>query len=245
MFQTPKRIDRVLAVSVYADTDEDTIHKHMSEQIYPHALTTVQRVKDLLGITVTNADPVLLRLINGATDFIQGYCNEFFAQKTYTNDLYSIWGERQEYLMLNHGNVTSLSSFQYRAGTPSNPIWTDFLADQYELVEPDPSGMCKSGMIRIYAGFAPLLYTSTNAIRATYTAGFLISWSDFGNLAKHNLPADLTNLCESLVTRYWKHRESSGKKTESIKDSNVSWNDFLDSFDTDVLERYVRPVRFI
>ena len=217
----------------------------MAEQAYPFALTTLQRVKDSLGITVTTADTVLTRLINAVTDFIQDSCNESFMQQIYTNELYSIWGERQEYLMLNHGNVSALSSLQYRAGTPSNPNWTNFLADQYELVEPDTSGISKSGLIRIYAGFAPLLYTGTNAIRATYTAGFLVSWPDFGNTAKHTLPADLTGLCESLITRYWKHRESGGKKSESIKDSNVTWNDFLDGFDKDVLDRYTRPLRFI
>jgi hypothetical protein len=215
-----------------------------SEQVYPYALTTLQRVKDLMGITVTTADPVLLRLINSATDFIQSYCNEFFMQKTYTNELYSIWAERQEYLMLNHGNVTALTSFQYRAGTPSTPNWTDFIVDQYELVEPDGNGMSKSGMIRIYAGFAPLLYTGTNAIRATYTAGFLIDWPNFGT-ATHTLPADLTSACENMIVRNWKHRESVGKKSESVKDSNVTWNDFLDGFDQDILERYTRPVRFI
>ncbi len=215
------------------------------EQEYPYALTTIQRVKDLLGITVNAADAVLIRFVNSATDFIQDYSNEFFMQKTYANELYSIWGERQEYLMLNHGYVTALTSFQYRGGTPSTPNWMNFFADQYELVEPDTNGVCKSGLVRIYAGFAPLLYTGTNAIRASYTAGFLISWPDVGDPTKHNLPADLSNACESMVVRFWKHRESSGKKSESVKDSNVTWNDFLDGFDKDVLDRYTRPPRFI
>lgn len=215
------------------------------EQAYSYALTTIARVKDLLGITVATADPVFIRLVNAATDFIQDYCNEFFMQKTYSNEVYSIWGERQEFLMLNHGNVSALSSFQYRAGTPSNPSWTDFLVDQYELVEPNSNGIAQSGMIRIYAGFAPLLYTGINAIRATYTAGFIISWPDFGDPTKHNLPADLTMLCENMVVRFWKHRESSGKRSESIKDSNVTWNDFVDGFDKDILDRYTRPLRFI
>ncbi len=217
----------------------------MAEQVYPYALTTVQRIKDLLSITVTSADPVLLRLVNSATDFIQGYCNEFFMQKTYSNELYSILGERQEFLMLNHGNVSALSSLQYRAGTPSNPSWMNFIQDEYELVEPDASGISKSGLVRIYAGFSPLLYTSTNAIRATYTAGFLISWPDFGDPTKHNLPADLTALCENIVVRHWKHRESSGKKSESMKDTNVTWNEFLDGFEKDILDRYTRPPRFV
>ena len=215
------------------------------EQAYPFALTTIDRVKNLLGITVTDADAILTRLVNAATDFIQGYCNEFFMETEYANELYSIWGERQEYLMLNHGNVSTLSSFQYRAGTPSNPNWTDFLFDQYELVEKDGNGMSKSGLIRIYAGFAPLLYTGTNAIKATYTAGFKISWPDFGDPTKHSLPADLSSLCDDIVSRYWKKRESAGKKSESLKDSNVTWQDFLDSFDEDVLARYSRPIRFI
>jgi hypothetical protein len=133
---------------------------------------------------------------------------------------------------------------QYRAGTPSDPNWTDLLQDQYELVEPDTEGVSQSGLVRIYGGFAPLLYTGTNAIRATYTAGFKISWPDFGDTTKHSLPADLTSLCESLVTRYWKHREAAGKKSESMKDSNVVWDDFLDGFDKDIIANYTRPVRF-
>ena len=216
-----------------------------NDQVYPYALTTLQRVKDLTGITVPTADYVLTRLINSATDFIQSYCSEFFMRRRYTHELYSIWGDGQDYLMLNHGNVDCLECFQYRAGTPSNPNWTDFVADEYELVEPDGTGMCKTGMVRIYTGFAPLLYTGTNAIRATYTAGYLIDWEAFGNPERHTLPADLTTACESLVVRFWKHRESAGKKSESVKDSNVIWNDFLDGFDKDILDRYTRPVRFI
>ena len=216
-----------------------------NETIYAYALTTLDRVKGLLGITNDLADAQLIHLINAATDFIQSTCHERFMQQTYTNELYSIWGERQEYLMLNHGNVSARTSFQYRAGTPSTPNWTNFFADQYELVEPDQNGVSESGLIRIYAGFAPLLYTGTNAIRATYTAGFLISWSGAGDPTKHTLPMDLTLLCENLVIRSWKHRDSIGKKSESIKDSNVTWNDFLDGFDKDVLDRYPRPVRFI
>ena len=60
--------------------------------------------------------------------------------------------------------ISGLISFQWRSGTPSNPNWTSFIQDQFEL---DQQG--RSGIIRVY-GSIPGLYN--NMIRATYVAGF-------------------------------------------------------------------------
>src|SRR5258708_6046417 len=85
----------------------------------------------------TAYDSVLVRLINWATNYINNECGRAsFVQKTYTNDTYSIDTPRQTYLLLRNTPVFSISSFQWRAGTPSNPNWTDFIAAQYELVDP-------------------------------------------------------------------------------------------------------------
>ncbi len=148
-----------------------------TEQLYPYALTTVQRVKDLVldpsqttsitgnltsgsatvasvsavsglkvgqaisgngipanttiaaivtntltlsanatanGTTVplsvinqsTAFDLIITRLINAATDYIEGQCgNRRFALTTYTKEVYSVWGTRQKYLTLRQAPV--------------------------------------------------------------------------------------------------------------------------------------------
>ena len=210
----------------------------MAEQVYTYALTTLQRVKDRMGITASESDAVLLRLINAATDYIESNCSRRFKRTTYT-EIYSLPGDAAGYLLLNQSPVSVLSALEYRAGTPSTPNWTAFLVDQYELLE---SG--ESGIVRIYGGFAPAYYGGTNSLRATYTAGYLFDFANFGS-ATHTLPADLTDLCERMVVRFWKKREKPGVQSESIRDSSITWKDTVDEDDEDILARYTRPQRFV
>src|SRR5580658_5447198 len=88
------------------------------EQVYPYALTTLQRVKDRLQINNTDSDTVLTRLINGATDFIERECGKtglesypndgHFIQKTYVNEVYTAQGRKQQRLVLRNAPVTYL-----------------------------------------------------------------------------------------------------------------------------------------
>jgi hypothetical protein len=128
--------------------------------------------------------------------------------------------------------ISGLISFQWRAGTPSNPNWTSFITDQYEL---DQQG--RAGIIRVY-GSIPGLYN--NMIRATYVAGYPIDWQNAGNGTSHQLPADLTNLCENLVVRIYKRRQLEGKASEAIQGATTSWRDALDAFDQNVINNYRR-----
>lgn len=129
--------------------------------------------------------------------------------------------------------ISGLISFQWRAGTPSNPNWTSFIVDQYEL---DQQG--RSGIIRVY-GSIPGLYN--NMIRATYVAGYPVNWANAGDGATHQLPADLTNLCENLVVRIFKRRQIDGKASENIQGATTAWRDNLDAFDLNVIANYSRP----
>jgi len=283
----------------------------MAEKIAPYALTTLQRIKDRLDITIDGNDAVLMRMINGTTDFIERECGKtglesypndgHFAQKTYTNEVYTAQGRKQERLVLRNSPVTylivtanltqgsanvtvspytgivagmqlyniqglfpqgttvatvgstgaltmsqpasiskngavfeisGLISFQWRSGTPSNPNWTDFIQDQYELDQ-----MGRAGIIRVY-GSIPGLYN--NMIRATYVAGFPVDWQNAGNGSTHQLPADLTNLCENLVVRIYKRRLLDGKASEAIQGATTAWRDNLDAFDQNVINNYRR-----
>lgn len=128
--------------------------------------------------------------------------------------------------------VNGLISLQWRAGTPSTPSWTDFINDQYELVNDG-----KPGIVRVY-GVIPRLYE--NMIRATYYAGYPVDWANAGNETTHQLPADISNTVENLVVRTFKRRMLAGKSSESLNGANVSWNKEIDDDDRAVIGHYRR-----
>lgn len=132
--------------------------------------------------------------------------------------------------------ISGLISFQWRAGTPSNPNWTSFITDQYELDE-----MGRSGIIRVY-GSIPGLYN--NMIRATYLAGYPVNWTNQGDGITHQLPADLTNTCENIVVRIFKRAPLDGKASESMQGATTSWRDKLDANDLNVIANYRRVFTF-
>jgi hypothetical protein len=191
-------------------------------------------------------DTLLTRLINSVTNYIQNECGQTaFVQQTYTNDTYSIGTSRQDVLILRHKPVFSISSFQWRAGTPTNPSWTDFIPDQYELIDPetDPvSGLVfyPKGMVRVY-GVLPTMYS--NMIRATYVAGYPVNWANAEDHNTHWLPGDLTGVCENLVVRKFRRRDLAGMSSQALQGATHSWRNEIDAEDLDVLGQY-RDVHF-
>jgi hypothetical protein len=198
-------------------------------------------------------DLVLTRLINWATNFINNECGRnSFVQQTYVNDTYSATNPRQKFLILRNTPVfpaadgIHVTEFSWRAGTPSNPNWTDFIPDQYELVDPrtDPiSGQIwyPSGMIRIY-GVLPRIYN--NMIRASYVGGYPVNWANPEDHNTHWLPGDITNVCENLVVRRFKRRQLAGQTSMSLEGAQIAgWRNDLDAEDREVLGQY-KDVRF-
>ena len=187
-------------------------------------------------------DTVLTRMINWASDYIHNYCGvTSFVQQTYVNDTYSIDSTGQDTLILRNKPVFSISSFQWRAGTPTDPNWTDFIPDQYELINPqtDPASgtlWYPSGMVRVY-GVLPRLYS--NMIRATYVAGYSVDWANAEDRSTHWLPGDLTSVCENLVVRRFKRRQLAGQNSQSLEGASTQgWRNSLDAEDIDVLNQY-------
>jgi hypothetical protein len=187
-------------------------------------------------------DAVLTRMINSVSNYIGNECGRptGFVQQTYVNDTYSIDTPRQSFLVLRNTPVFSLTSLQWRAGTPTNPSWTDFIADQYELVNPrtDPiTGQVwyPSGMVRIY-GVLPRIYS--NMIRATYVAGYPVNWANAGDHNTHLLPDDLTAMAENLTVRRFKKRQLGGKSAEGLSGATETWRNEIDAEDIDVINQY-------
>jgi hypothetical protein len=206
----------------------------MAEQIFTDALTTVQRIKDRLGITVSGFDTLILRLINSSTDFLKNSCSRNFKKATYTNEVYSINNHNQSELFLKNFPVVSISKLEYMSGTPSNKTWIDFGADNYELENNS------FGIVKVYG----TLPKGINTVRATYIAGYDIDFTKDGDRTGHNIPADLTDLCERLVSTFFKKRESEGKLTESFNGGTTTWKDILTKDDKDIIKGLTRTLFF-
>lgn len=201
-----------------------------------HSLTNLTRVKNRLTLDTPAFDAVLERMIGAVTDRVEGECNRRFKSTTYTSEVYSYdEGTQRRYVFLNQTPVTALTSLSYRAGTPSNPSWTAFGADDYELM-----GDGKSGLVRVYGGIP----RGVNTVRATYTAGYLIDWDNITDTTKHTLPFDLTDLCERMVVKEFKKRESEGRSAESFEGGSVTWEKLLNDDDKEIVNRYRRAPTF-
>lgn len=205
-------------------------------EIQPHALTSLARLKQRLTITSVDLDPVLERIINAATGYIEKHCNRRFKKTTYTNEVHTVHARGQDMIALKQVPVVTLTSAQYRAGTPSSPSWTSFIADEFELVEDG-----KSGLIRIYGGVP----YGTNSIRFTYDAGYLIDFTDPTNPSLHTLPDELSDMCERIAVKLWKRRESEGKAQEAFEGGSVTWETLLTGDDQDILDQYARMPEFV
>lgn len=205
----------------------------MPEIVYTNAITTVDRIKQRLGIDNANLDPIILRLVNAVTDFVESYCNRKFKEQTISNEVHAIDGYGQEYVFLKNRPVTALTSLQYRSGSIASPVWNNMLAESFELVEDG-----KSGLIKVYGGMSKGLL-----VRASYTAGFKIDFANFGNTSLHTLPADLTDCAERLVTRLLKRREDEGKDHTSYQQSSIDYMTDLSFEDREVLNYYLTPAR--
>jgi len=207
----------------------------MADQALAYALSTVARIKARLAITDTGHDTVLISYLNAATDFMEKYCDRRFKETAYADEVYSVDDYGISQLVLKQFPVSTLTKFQYRAGLPSSPSWTDFNADDYQLRENGASG------IVAYDGELP---KGINTVRASYTAGYKIDFTKYGDIASHTLPAEITELCERLVTKRFKKRDAEGKQSEGFNGTNIAWSDLLDESDKQILESH-RRVQFI
>ena len=196
-------------------------------------------------------DTILTRMINSVSQWMATECGRFsFVYQQYLNDTYSISNPRQECLYLRNTPVwpasdgTHLPDFSWRTGTPSNPTWTEFLPDQYELVDPHPiptgpsAGAIwyPSGVVRVY-GYLPRV--TNNMIRATYYGGYPVNWANAGDQQTHLLPDDLTATAENLVVRRFKRRMLAGQSSMTVEGVTVGgWRNVLDVEDEAVFGQY-------
>lgn len=205
----------------------------MSVTTSANALTTVERLKNRLTIptATTGFDVFLSEIVASCTNYIERVCNRKFIQTSYTNELYdgsNVDGSDKEVLILKNSPLsTAPSSFQYRTGAKSNPVWVDFQIDTYQEV-------LTTGYIRV--GLPP----GFQNIRVSYIAGFLIDFAHEFDITKHTLPFEISDLCERLCTARFKKRDSEGRDSESYAQSTVKWSDFISDSDREILANHTR-----
>jgi hypothetical protein len=141
--------------------------------MYGDMLTTVERVKDRLGITANTWDTLFDRLIKSCTARIEQMTGRRFIQGTFTNELHDGadgYGTARYYLILKNAPLQSVDSVQYRAGTPSDPDWTDFDEDDYHV-------NLQTGVLHFPEGIP----AGFQNIRVTYTGGYSGTSFDIAN----------------------------------------------------------------
>jgi uncharacterized phiE125 gp8 family phage protein len=178
--------------------------------VVSHALTTRTKVKSYLGITDSSSDTIIDELINYSTDFIEGLCGRRFLSTTYTNEVYDAKGTSR--VFLKNYPITTLSAVEYRAGTPSTPNWVAYQVDNYLLYG-------KEGFIRFYSQL-PFIQ---QGLRFTYTAGYLIDFTNEGNTTLHTLPFDIAMVATELVAKMHDNKKSQGVTSMTTEGQSVTF----------------------
>lgn len=198
-----------------------------------HALTTTAKVKTYLGVTSSGDDTVIDQAVSYATDAIESFCGKRrFKRTTYTNELLDANGEQN--FLLPQWPVSTLTTLEYRSGVISSPTYTAFTADEYLLYGDD-------GIIWFTAPLPKL----RQGIRATYTAGYLIDFSDENNTAVHTLPFDIALVATELAAKIYEGRKALGVTTMATEGQSVTFGSAqgaLTDAHRSILKRYQRRV---
>jgi len=185
--------------------------------IHAYALTTLDAVKALLGITGSSDDAVLTHLINAATDWIERVTGQRrFKQTTHTNELFDGNGSHNLFTR-NYPNV-SITLLEKR----TSPSAFETIASAKYYVDP------VIGRI--------LLDERTERGAANYRITYIAGYA--------TIPTDLEQLCIKLVVDEFNSRSGGGGITqESLGEYSVTFADtglLTDPFITKTVNAYKR-----
>ena len=129
-----------------------------------NALTTKARIKERIGITVTNWDDFIDRLILSVTKRMENMCSREFTLDTYTNELHDgsdFQASGRFNLITRNAPISTITKIEYKQGLNINPTWVEFSENDYDVDE-------TAGIIT----FKYLLPRGQRNIRITYAAGW-------------------------------------------------------------------------
>lgn len=177
------------------------------------ALTTIYKVKRYGGINLsdTSSDDLINELITEVTAYIKSYCGgREFLSKSYT-EVYDTKHGRHK-IFLRQMPVTAVDSVKYRSGTPTAPVWVTFDANGYLTY-------LKQGYIHFYGA----LPEAPQGMQVTYTAGYLINFSEEADTA-HTLPADITIAANEIIVTILNTSKAGGITNETTEGQSVTYD---------------------
>lgn len=182
----------------------------MPTTIPTDALTTRAKVKSYAGISSTDFDTVIDELITYVTAYIKSYCGRQFKAASYI-EIYDTYQGRKK-LFLRQRPVNSITTVEYRSGTPTSPIWNTYSADSYLKY-------LEEGYIHFYGGLPGI----SQGLRVTYNAGYLIDFTDEFNSAAHTLPEDITLAATEICAVILNKRKSQGISSETTEGQSITY----------------------
>lgn len=187
------------------------------------ALTTLQTIKDELGITDTSSDTYLERQINVMSQKIANFCNRNFKSQTYTEEKYI--GNDDVYLYLKNFPITSLDNLEINDTEISTSNVT---------VKSNDGALYYTGIFRssgYVSGISSHRDIRFENISVTYEAGYILP-----DKITRNLPYDLEQACiDELIYKYG-NKDSKGKKVKSwtLDKASKSYEDDSDVFNSEL-----------
>jgi uncharacterized phiE125 gp8 family phage protein len=178
------------------------------------ALTTLSRAKAFLSISGDSKDTVLTMLINQATGSIETFCKRRLLRQTYTNEIYD--GTGSDTIVLRNFPVTAVAKLEVNVSGDASQSWEEIDTNLYVSYEDGrivTGGCFKEG---------PKLY------RVTYTAGYLIDFSQENVPASHNLPTEIEYACLKMVGAMLNTRSSEGLDSVKTGDLSMSFRAEID-----------------
>lgn len=199
----------------------------MPTTIPTDALTTRAKVKSYLGITDTSSDTFIDELITYATQLIKTYCGGRSFLSTAFVEVYDTFNGRTK-IFLRQRPVITLTAVKYRGGTPSTPVWTVYDADTYLLY-------ASRGYIHFYGELPEV----KQGFQISYTAGYLIDFTQEFDPLFHTLPQDVTLAATMIVAELKNKSTAAGVSQETTEGQSVSYSssDFP-SLAKSILSRY-------
>lgn len=157
-------------------------------------LTTLADVKTWLGISNTNDDAQLTRLITAASTFIESWSNRVFGSASYTEIRN---GNGKDSMVLKNAAITAVASISIN-GLPI-PVSTGFGVNGYSF---DGTSIYLTGY-RFDRG--------SRNVEVHYTAGYVV------------IPNDIQQVCIDLVALRYKERDRIGHRSKGLANETVTF----------------------
>ena len=190
-----------------------------------YSLTSLDNLKEVLGITDNSKDSLLTNIINRSTDIIESYCNgRRFASTSYTEEEYD--GTGTKYINARHFPITAMTAYDRNQGSVGTTDWNSLQSDYIKYID-DGVG---PGQFYYEHGFI----RGARNYRFSYTAGYT------------TIPNDLEEACLELSVWIYKDRQSKGLKSESLGEYSYTKETFtgnpIENLGIDLtLEKYRTP----